>query len=122
MRLDVVHSPSPELTNLIRSAVNAALNTLSAKLDGLSQKVDQLIVKGESEEMQLTRIATAVHKNTDLAGSIQQTLSGVADQIRQNKADQDALDALATELEGDNSGLAAAIQANTSPPPPQPTA
>jgi hypothetical protein len=90
---------------------------LSASLDKLSSKIDQLLAQFSSFQgvimADLTALTTQVKANTDTEASAVLLLGKLSDLIKQNASDPVAIAALADQLAASKDALAAAIVANT---------
>lgn len=86
--------------------IEDALLRIERKVDDLMSSVD--------------RIRSAVEAETTQVASISALVSGLADQIRANAADETALNELADQLDAQNAALGAAVAANTPAPAPTP--
>lgn len=85
-------------------------HNLMSALERLERKVDTMSV-------QLDALKAEVQKNTTVTQSALALIQGLADQIVALKDDPVQLQALADQLRGDSSALAAAVTANTPTPP-----
>jgi hypothetical protein len=97
-----------------------------SQLDRIEAKLDQalalliLVVKKESAmALDLTKLTADVQKQTDVVDSVETLLTGLSQAITDLKnqtsdpAVQQALDALATQIESNSQKLSDAVTANT---------
>lgn len=89
----------------------------------IKQTLDQLLAQGVAMSAATDKITAEVTETKGIIQSAITLIGSIAAQIRENKADQTALDALADSLDTDSSALAAAVAANSPAPvePPAPT-
>ncbi len=69
----------------------------------------------------LDRLTREVSENRDAVDSLVELITGLAQQIRDNATDQAALEELANSLDAQQDTIAAAVSANTSAAPVEPT-
>jgi hypothetical protein len=82
-------------------------------LDLILQRLDRLTRQGERTMADLSALTTEVSENNDAIQSAQALLGRLADELRAAATDQDAVNALADQLDSQTSALAAAVVANT---------
>lgn len=68
----------------------------------------------------LDRLTASVASLTTAEESLVTLVNGLAEQIRNNVGDDDALNSLADSLDADTASITAAVTANTTPTPPAP--
>lgn len=100
-------------------AVKALLQAIVTNQGTILSKLDKLTAQGAQEAMDLTRLTKDVASNTTLAGSLKTSFANVAQILREDGANQAAVNALADTLEKDDADLATLIPLNT--PTPDPT-
>jgi len=98
---------------------------LTAELKTVHRKLDRLLFYSQlilQEEflmgIELDNLAAQVRANTDLEQSAILLITGIADKLKVAAQDPAKVTALAAELKASATDLAAAIDANTEPPPP----
>jgi hypothetical protein len=98
---------------------------VSAKLDAVLAKLDDVITVFQQEEEQvsldLSALTAAVQSDTDATSSAVTLIQTLASEITNVAGDQTAVNDLATQISSAAQSLAAAVTANTPAAPPAPT-
>ena len=101
----------------MRDSLSEQLNRIEAKVDLVLDLDRQILVKENVMSAELDVLTAQVQKNTDVEESAIVLIKGLADQIATLKDDPVKLQALSDQLKGEADKLAAAVTANTPPPP-----
>lgn len=97
--------------------VNLVDGGVERKLDFLTNLVKKLLEEGKKMAADLEALKAEVARNTEVDESAIVLIQGIAAQLEELKGDPAAIQALADRLKASSDALAAAVVANTAPPP-----
>ena len=105
------------------SATKDDIRGLNSKLDLILALIHAISKQENTMAIDLTKLTAEVAANTSVTTSVETLISNLAAQIAAiptstDPATQAALDALVQQLNANDTGLAAAVTANTPAPPP----
>jgi chromosome segregation ATPase len=89
------------------------------QLDRIESLIFNLAERQHTMALDLTRLQAEIAENNSAIASAVTLLNQIADELRAQSGNQDAVNALADQLSGQSDALAAAVVANT-PTQPQP--
>ena len=87
-----------------------AINTRLSSIEDRSLNID---TRSTHMSAAIDKIRSEIAENKDLVSSTKALVSSLAQQIRDAKGDEEALEALAADLDAQNAELAAAVTENT---------
>lgn len=94
------------------------LEVVLKELRDLRHDTNRILSQGETTLADLEALSAAVAENTNVDESAITLLNSLADELRAAATDPEAIAALADQLSGESSRLAAAVSANTPASPP----
>lgn len=97
--------------------VKTQLDRLERKVDTILRRVGEILLTEDTMSVELDNLEKQVRQNSDLETSAVTLIKGLADQLAAAKDDPTKIVALTNELKTKADALAAAITANTTPPP-----
>ena len=89
------------------------LSAINSRLTSIEDRLRYVETRSTHMSAAIDKIRAEIAENKDLVASTKALVSGLAQQIRDAKGDEEALEALASDLDAQNDELAAAVTENT---------
>ena len=89
------------------------LDAITSRLTRIEDRLQAIDTRSTTMSAAVDKIKAEIAENKDLVASTKALVSSLAQQIRDAKGDEEALEALANDLDAQNSELAAAVTENT---------